>query len=180
MKTSDYESKWAVQHVKIMASFMRHDIGDIFDSPKVIQRGFGLDSDFVMHGFGVGTILKSYFFQALPYLKNFSKSIGREFLRSANELVSTNNNSQPNLAELVKNQGKKSLKNIGREYLDKIDGVQGEGKRRKKRKKIIKKNLKAFDFENLNMHIVKNKKKPSAKGGKKIIKSKISKVDTLF
>lgn len=167
-----------------MASLIRHDFGDLYSSPKIMQRGYGLDNDVVFYGFGVGTILKSYLYQALPYLKKFGKSIGREFLRSANE-ISANDSNAP-LSKLIKQQGKKTIRNLGSEAIKNID-VEGEGrKRRKPRKKIAR----AFDFKSLNVHLVKPKHKSTVKKKKSsvkpkvkkrnIIKSKKSKIDTLF
>lgn len=151
------------------------DIGIIYNNPKVMQRGFGY-SPMLVTGYGLGSFMKSTFTYLLPYLQSLGKSVGKEMLRSGNEIFNNNDldGENNNLKKALVRQGKKSLKNLGSEYLAKLDG---SGRKRISRRRIKKTTIPLLEFKDFATHPPKLSKrrvvrKPSRKAPPKNKKKK--------
>lgn len=93
------------------------DIGRVYRAPhNHLQRGRGF-----------GTILSGIMRFISPYLLSGSKAIGKEALRSGSEILS-NIGTMP-IGELLKQQGKKSVKNLAEKSSNKLktfsEGISG-------------------------------------------------------
>lgn len=80
------------------------DIGNIFSISK-------LGRNHRQIGSGLSDVFKSIFLKLSPYLISAGNSIGQEFLRSGTELLSSTDKAP--MQTLLKEQAKKSLKNLG-------------------------------------------------------------------
>lgn len=135
-----------------------NSMGPIYAQPRIFQKGFGFTgygaSPPMVVGFGVGSILRNSFFHFLPYLKNASRSIGKEILRVGSSLLE-NKDEEGNFRDKLKKETKKSIKNLSSKALEKLSKFEGEGKKIKHRKKKVTVNRKlTFDCNS------RKKKKP--------------------
>jgi hypothetical protein len=146
-----------------------NDIGNLYKSKHLFQKGYGNSFTTIQHGYGIGNFFNGLYKLISPLLFSGLNAVKSEAVNLGKNVL--NDYGSESIGKLLNKYGIESVENLKSKAESKIKQMSGKGIKRR-RKAIKKENNVKFHQSEIKPSTVRNKKRKSQTYIKKIIKKK--------
>lgn len=105
------------------------DIGPLYKSNKIYQRGFGFHPITTQHGQGIGSFFQNLYNIVYPLIRSGVSSLGSE-MKTAGKNIIKDIATKP-ISTLIEEHGNEAISNLKNKAMNKIKTMQGKGVKKK-------------------------------------------------